>query len=344
MELDDGTIIPSFLAVSDTSGAGSGWMHNFQDNSLRIGRIIAAYSPNSKENRNKKVVEYDVETVYANGAEGFAPIIYSNCIVASLFGGVADYFQWTPRIDNFQQSTQKGKGTKVLILCVNGNTKSAYIIGGVPHPEDTKIQKVFKNNHILNTEFNGINLSINNDGEFQFLHKGATKADGSIIDSTGTDSILSFLKDGSINLGYLDKISKEICSISLNKADKKLNLFAQSDIYSETKAKFAVKTTSGVKINEGTNNQAFLKGTIYRQEQAKLHTKLTSAITSLATAATATAAGLTTAGAATPTAAPGLTAAATAITSMVSILTQMVTAITEFEAGDYLSKIHTHAD
>ncbi len=63
-----------------------------------------------------------------DGAGVVNQILYPRAIVSSLFGGVADYVRWTPRIDDKELDSGISLGSKVLLLCVNANTRSAYIV------------------------------------------------------------------------------------------------------------------------------------------------------------------------------------------------------------------------
>ena len=260
--LSDGSVIPSFLSIAQGEGK-SGREYSLSDTSLRVGEIVAAHNPNTSKSTSKKKMEYDVKVMYGNGEGAISTIVYRNVQLANLFGGVADFFNWTPRIENLDLKTGIGLGSRVLILCINGNSRNAYIIGGVPHPDDKKQQKK-EDGHNLEFEFNGLNAKVNKDGDLIVTHKSATNADGSIKDSSKSGAFFSFTKDG------------------------KINLSAKANIYNETPDKFEIKTTNGVKINPGgIMSQAFVRGTIYRQQEDIMHQTIKPLLLTITTLLTA---------------------------------------------------------
>lgn len=347
--LDDGSVIPSFLRVSNSQEEVSGWRYALNDVSLRVGRVVAQYAPDDPNNRNKKYIEYDVEVQHADGAGGFATIIYPRAQIASLFGGIADRMQWTPRIVNFDVSKQIGDSSRVLLLCLNGNSRAVFIIGGLPHPDvKTKQDPALKHN--LDWEFNGLNALINNDGELILVHKGATDSSGNIIDDTGAYSSIKFSKEGNIILGYTIDDNKKP-SFILDKQNDKILAYTKSNTELTTEDGFLINTKNGFVVNPGgILPQAFLKATTYRQQQQLLHTTLQSLLTTATGFASAAGVALTGAAGAIvvsgAAAAPFLATAGASLTALAPILTSMQVAIQSFEAlaDDYLSKKHFHSE
>src|SRR6266700_1325356 len=192
--LEDGSVIPSYLRGSDSSSQILGSQYSVSDWQLRVGEIIQAYDVDDPSNRNGKYIEYDVSVSHSNLGGGFTNITYPRCRVHSLFGGVADFLRWTPRIDNGGDG-QSSLSSKVLLLCPNGNNRFALIIGGYPHPETTRQDTKF-DDHDLFFEYNGLNVNINNDGDLTLTHKGATDNSGAIIDSSNGNSYISMTSDG----------------------------------------------------------------------------------------------------------------------------------------------------
>lgn len=375
--LDDGTIIPSFLKVTDTSQEVFGYENSVNDYSLRVGRILKAYSPSDTQNRNKKVIEYDVSVRHADGTSGYTDISYPRVRVASLFGGVADYLRWTPRIDNFDYVSQFGLGSKVLLLCINGNQRVAYIIGGIPHPDDGVSSLSFKESPYLEFEFNGIYVHIDKDGTFSLIHRGPTGPDGDILTDAGTNSSIQFSSEGNITLGYnlqnkpgggVETNSDSLPFLGLLKQQNQIVSFAQDDISAETENRFLIKTTNGVKINDGgLFPQAFLRATIYRQQQEIMHNVIMPLLSTLSTLLTTSGATLTATGATLatvggfhliPVAGPLLasplviaagattTASGAALTAAGPVVAAIQAAIQAFEAlsSQYLSNKHFHSE
>jgi hypothetical protein len=338
--LRDGIVIPNFLSVTDSSESVEGWNRQFTDYSLRVGRVIQAYSGGSGRNINKDIL-YDVEIVHSDGDGGFAPLIFSKCQVASLFGGIADYIKWTPRIANFNPDTQIGLGSRVLLLCTNANRTSAYIIGGIPHPEDKTVE-TFSNNHHFKAEFNGVNFNVNNDGDLVIQHRGATKEDGSIISTTGSNTFLSFDKEGFITFGVMDKDVNNHPTLDPEKP------FFELD---KNQAQVTLAAKNGFTLNG--NKEAFLQSTTYRQQQQQMHSTVMNLLSSLSQLLQTVSLALITAGIAHQTPITGpvigsgqIVTAGHTINEAASVVTQIQSAINSFEqqADSYLSKIHFHED
>src|SRR5277367_958965 len=120
MLLDEGAVIPHGIAPFRNN---DGYTKTLEDTSLRVGRVVKFYDPSDAQNVSKKFIEYDVEVNYANRDGPYIKTVYSHCTVSSLFGSVADYIRWTPRIANVDQNNQIMYGSRVLVLCINGNSR-----------------------------------------------------------------------------------------------------------------------------------------------------------------------------------------------------------------------------
>lgn len=351
MELSDGTVIPHFLSVSSSADDKPASWFTFNDTSLRVGRIIRGYSPNNPASTNKQIAEWDVAVNFADSSGSQTEIVYYKVRVASLFGGVADYLRWTPRLD----VNGIALSSYVLVLCINGNQRQAYIIGGIPHPESTAIDANIDGRVYVDFNFNGLGVRINNNGSFQVEQRGATDFDGSVINPIGTSSLF-FNDSGDINLSCFDKNQKVTGSILLERATKHLSIFSDNSLYIDTNTYF-VLTTPNIRINEfGPDQQSFLRATTYRDEQETMHNKIMPLLQSLSAL-------LTTAGAQLAVAAgfhaipivgaslgaSGVAGAGAALTAAAPLIQQIQTAIQGFELNGlgktgYLSPVHTFAD
>lgn len=338
MQLDEGVVIPHGMGVY--SGSLSGYERTVNDTALRVGRVIASYDPTDSSSISKKFVEYDVEVNYANQDGPYIKTIYSHCIVSSLFGGVADYVRWTPRIANLDQNTRISYSARVLILCVNGNSRFGYIVGGIPNPDTKQADEIFENNNNFQFEFNGIHVTIDADGDLVLLHRGATNPDGSTV-GTEDNGYLAIDQD-SISLAYSNGSGSP--GIFLNRTQSSLQLGA--DQFSGVFGDSSITVSSSFKINNGT--QQFVNGTTYRFNQMGMDQNIQVALTGLAS--TIASAGTSLALAAPllliPIVGPMLAsvpvaAAATSLLSAGPLFTDIATAINVFEdaSSQYLSNV-----
>lgn len=333
---DDGAVVPSFLEVETSIHIVPGYYDSVNDTCLRVGRILAAYNPSDSNNKNKKFIEYDVEVAHANKDGGFTNIIYPKVLMANAFGGVADYVRWMPRIDDFA-NFKAGLGSKVLLLCINGNSRTAYIMGGIPNPDSPNVDTKYTKDFVF--EYNGVNINVNKDGDLVIRHKGATNNGGQVIDKKNGGGRFVLDQDGYIKLDYDDS---KLPYLFLDKANKLVKISADTKIRSETAGTFEVQAKKGFIINSG--GQAFVNGTAFRNEQEILHQNVSFELDECSRAAFNAAAQITLAGA--QLAAPPLATAATWLIHLGNHLALLKIAFDRFEKNkdQYLSNNNFHSD
>lgn len=332
--LEDGSVIPSYLGASQ--GAGMSAQDIAQnDLRLRVGRVVAVHAPDSKTNANGKFFEYDVEVDIGAGLTK----VYPRAVMMDTMGGMADFFEWTPRISQ-GGSGQIDQGTRVLVLCVNGQSGRAVIIGGAKH-HGRKQKESREKGHHMEWEFNGINATINKDGDLLITHKGATNADGSIKSddekTNGTSILLN--KDGDVKIGT-GKNSTNL--IHLDSKNKKILIDSTEDLV-EVHAKGNIKMlSSGVLIGDATDKM--LLGESFRNALSSMNDTLKQKLQSLSLKVSIAGAALTTGGTSMSVPITGAVAAGPQINSAGQQLTQAgqditacLQAIQQFEQKSYLS-------
>lgn len=335
MQLNDGTIIPNFLDARTDAGP-SGFQRSMSDLGLRVGRVIASHPPSAETNTNKKFWEYDVKVdLVSNGTH--TEVVYPRCQLANSFGGVADFLRWTPRL-GAQSTTEEGSaistGTRVFLMCINGNTRSGIILGGQNHvaspadPEDDV--------SVLVSEFNGIRIEISAEGDLTITHKGATNPDGTVVDEddskNGTsikmnsdgDIILSTGADGS-NVVQLDSQNKKIV---IDSKEDNVEIKAANNV-----------TIESAGVLTGSASDFTMLGSTFRRDLSSCNNTLISGLLTLSNLILTAAVGITTAAAAHATpvtgpvvGAPSLTAAGVALQSAVPTINQMMVALQTLEA------------
>lgn len=161
-------IIPSFLS-QDSFYDGDA----FGNIRLRMGEVQEIIPHTDHRSYSKKYNEYTVLVQHrSNGT--VVGRMYSHCLVSTLFGGGADRMVYTLRADRSgkEKSGLFGMGSKVLLLCVNGDTHNAVIIGGIRDSKDTKDDPI--KGHHLHFTFNGVSILIDKDGQLLMEVGGAT--------------------------------------------------------------------------------------------------------------------------------------------------------------------------
>lgn len=319
--LSDGTCIPSYLGVQSRGGApGSTAMLN--EYVLRIGEVKRIIYPKQDLHYGSKSIEYEVEIQHRDGNGGATTATFRGATVSTMFGGLADRFNATLRPDasksgDGQQSNNEtlGIGSKVLLLCPNGDQQKAIILGGIEDQRSTRVDKSEDGHHLF-FEFNGIRFTIDKEGQGTLTFRGATKYDGTLTDEAvaeaeGTN--LNFDKEGNVKVATKDDAQ----FIKINHKDKKIEILAdkewsvtvndkmtvqvQNDINVSTSAgKMSLGAAGNVNINSagvlvGGATDAWVKGTTYRNAESQLHSQMVSTFSALSTALTTASVSLTTA-------------------------------------------------
>lgn len=293
-------------------------------------------SPND-ESESKKFIEYVVNVFYKDMKNGtFAPRDF-RCTVMNLFGGLADYSTYTLRPSD--PSTSKavwGTGSKVLILCENAEYYKSHIIGGI---RDTLNDELDQDRmrvglgHFWNFRFNGIDWNVNKNGELTITYTGASKIDGTTdVEDTIAGTKIQMLSNG--NLQFATNSDEEI--LIIDKANKQISLNVEGE-------KVIIKKEG---VNVGDANEAWILGTTYRKNEAKLNNNIKSKLMQLSTtiqAMSSVAQGQITtmgldpllAGAVSP-----LTTLSSTLQQIAATLNGIVTELTTFEAQStkYISK------
>lgn len=334
MMLHDGTVLPSFLNI--TSGMpASGAELSLNDPYLRIGRVVRAHFSGENTNASGGAAEYDVEVEYADINGAHTRQVYPRCQVASLFGGIADEIRYTPRTKTTNRADEDGdEGSMVLLLCINGNSRAGVILSGFPHPEAAK--DIRADGHHLKFSFNGINLSINKDGELTVKYRGATNADGTLAESAtpaAEGSTVTFSKDGSITLQTKD-----------DKQHVKLD-HTNSQLHISVAGGHVNIESDGTHLGGTAATEALVLGTTYRAKQTALNSSFVQCLQGITSSLNAVAQNIMLASSAAtqPAAAPALAGASFHMSLVADQFRILRDAVNSFEdsSDEYLSLKNT---
>jgi hypothetical protein len=232
-------IIPSIFETSDV-GMFNRTNPNLSNDLMRVGEVVKVIYPEDPESVTSKFIEYNVMVQHSENGTAVTKI-YNHCILINSLGSKADssYHTLRPK-DSLLKSPAEtsaikaGYGSKVLILCINGKSHDAIIIGGIRDDSDSDKGKKAKGHH-LSWEFNGVHIDINDDGSFSLEKKGATKSDGTQDPKTpevARQTKISVDSDGSFKVNTKDDkqtviIDNKAGTITV-KGDKRLTLNAKN--------------------------------------------------------------------------------------------------------------------
>jgi hypothetical protein len=211
-------IVPSHLSVSSTERYHDGGV--FDNTRLRFGEVQEVVYPNDPKSLSKKFVEYSVFVQHRSNNGTALGKMYNHVTLANTFGGLADQCHWTLRADATPSTKQKGanglgKGSKVVMLCLNGENNNAVILGGLRDQADVSGfggKEAKDLGHYFHFNFNGVSADIDKDGQFTLVYGGKTEVDGTTkVDSSKVGTQFQLDKDGNAKLG--DKDGKNLFMI-----------------------------------------------------------------------------------------------------------------------------------
>lgn len=204
---------PSSLLGRLDSKEISSLSRRFFNTPLRVGVIAECYEITDEKNITKLLPEYSVITKEIDGKNGIKYVKYSNCLSTEGFGGIADFFEYKLRptevaIDKDPEKVshdfKKQNGSLVLLMCLDGFSERAVIIGGFPNVQDPKNQRkstLTKENGLhLEGEYNGINWQVNKNGEFTLTFRSPTDNNGKVIDKKYSGTYAKIDKTGSFEV------------------------------------------------------------------------------------------------------------------------------------------------
>lgn len=250
--LDNGTVLP-FGLLGPGALMSDAHKKTYQNFGLKMGIVINSYPKKDAHNISKSVPEYDVMAFESNEDGGSTTITYKNCVAMSSLGSIADFFEADLR--KLKNKTSKGStpnpskqnGSIVLLLCLNGLSDKAVIIGSLSHPD--RPTTLTGDGPRLEGEYNGVNIKVEEDGSTSLTFKGATDNDGKAVDSSQGNTVLSIEKDGTFQMKH-----KGVTQRHEKKGDSSLT--AEGNISNTAKKNFNVTASENINIKATKNMSA----------------------------------------------------------------------------------------
>ncbi len=356
--LNDKTVIPSYLSMLVPGFLRDSGIQT--NHSLRYGEVKEVIYPKDPRNTNGRYIEYSVDVTSKDGMGPRTTVRYYACTLSNPFGGGADLYRYVLRHGK-ASSPLVTTGSKVLILCLEGEQSKGIIIGGVRDANfPATVNQGTDTDEGLNLywEYNGLIATVDKQGAFTLTFTGPTKNDGTFDDSMGvfesdTGSLFNLQADGSVLISsggpaetqqnlQMDNDKNTFTVV----AAKELNIHGQGTwtatiqddikLQSEQGA-FEIDAdgncsiiSAGLLVGKATDN--FILGKTYRRAEARMNGQVLQALQQASTALLAASSALATSAAA---AAAPVAQAATAIQAAVN-------AIQTFESGasKYLSTVN----
>lgn len=191
--MTDGSVLPSFLSMSNTTQMGTNPVDYFNNYMVRAGEVTGIYYPDDQGNVSKKYIEYQVDIHHRDG-QGVVTIVPYRCALSEMFGGAADHYRFALRPRTYIDPNQSmGDGARVLVACPNGDSGQAVIIASLKNPGSPSADDHGRTEGIagqsggvwMDRHFNGTIESVDNDGRLTLEAQGATDQKGQIKDPQG---------------------------------------------------------------------------------------------------------------------------------------------------------------
>jgi hypothetical protein len=206
--LRNGTVLPHGLLECNPADFSRGFNSTYNNTALRVGMITNSYAYTDPKNLSKLTTEYDVAIIQQDANRGVAVVNYKNCMSSEGLGSKADFFERNLRkrtgyTTKGEPTNFKGQnGAIVLVLCLDALTEKALIIGSLTHPDRTTT--LTDTGPLLTGQFNGVKISINEDGSCSLIFQGAMDTDGNIIDPTQGQTEIQITTDGSFQINHVN--------------------------------------------------------------------------------------------------------------------------------------------
>jgi hypothetical protein len=218
---------------------------DISDFGMRIleGQVVKVHFTDDPTNKSKAYVEYDVLARDANGGT----VTYRNCKRGQDVSGYNDFEE---QILEANEVALAGKletgniaknmnGTMVILAFLDASLDKPIIIGGFPHRKNTGAKKA--DGIRKKSEFRGLDIEINKDGEYIITQKGVRTPDGKI--NTPIDTSIKFTKDKKL----VTTVFKDAVIQTIDGAAEKMDIAFKSGLKLEYDGKGdkVVYTTKG---------------------------------------------------------------------------------------------------
>ena len=218
--------IPSIYSVSSIGDGHHGGTLSNGNVRLRYGEVKREILPTSQESYSKSYREYEVLVQHYEGGSA-THRMYHHCMVLNDLAGLGDFSTQSLRVSD-KPDFQLGNGSRVFILCVEGNDARGVIIGG---PQQTKDTSVGTHKEV---EFNGVSFEVFDDGSWSLTNKGKTDNAGEMDEDADEEGAGTTVKVES-NGNFIINTQNGKCVLSINHKSGAIDIQSSDSITIKTK-------------------------------------------------------------------------------------------------------------
>lgn len=213
---DNGDVISS--ALNHSMGYADANQDHRESFGLLPGQIISIYTVDNAQNvpdGKGTFTMYDVQISHPDGASEV--IRRCQMLQPGFGGGMVNYCEIVPN-DPGPKATKPNvapalkRGSMVLIGFVSGQKLRPIILGCLPHPAPVAVETRPKkaDGTVLDLEFQGLNVNINNDGELLISFSGPKTDKGKPVDEKIGPTEVTIDKKGNFKIATNEEQSVEI--------------------------------------------------------------------------------------------------------------------------------------
>jgi len=218
--------IPSIYSVSSLGYGHHGGTLPSGNVKLRYGEVKREILPTSQESYSKSYREYEVLVQHYEGGSA-THRMYHHCMVMNDLAGLGDFSTQALRVSD-KPDFQLGNGSRVFILCVEGNDARGVIIGGPAQKRD------LSEGTSKRSQFNGVDFEVFNDGSWSITNRGKTNNDGTMSDQADEEGAGTTVKVES-NGNFIINTQNGKCVLSINHKSGAIDIQASDSITIKTK-------------------------------------------------------------------------------------------------------------
>lgn len=245
-------LLPHYLAPQAPARPDS-----FGDYTIKPGEVTEIVYPEDPRSIGKKLVEYVVEAQFLDPQTGTGRARTYRATLANHLAGSSEREVTILRHDRPNQKTGIGRGSKVIVACLNGEQNAAIIVGGL---RDTTVDDdlgLKDQGIVYRRDINGVSLVVKVDGSVSWALTGPKDLDGETTREPDRIGSLRMSTDGSTAIGTGTSAEGEQGDYVLVEAASR---------------KVRVRAEGGLHVGQAT--ESFPRFSTYRQAQASLHSQL----------------------------------------------------------------------
>lgn len=247
VRLPDGAVIPSHVKVANSAERSSP-VHEqmFGNLAMREGLVVARHLPGEPGYENEPHALYDVVCFQVDGFGAEGHHRYKNCKLGVASGSAADQFHQSVRCPAMFKDVVTPEimeeSSRVLVQCINGRSDQAVIVGFLQHQYTGTDSR--DNGHHRYELFNGVEFSVNKEGEYTIRQTGATiDFESNAVAEAKNNTYVKFTQEGNVVVTNDDGET-----ITVDKASKQVHIEAR-EMNTITDTKWTVKAGTQVVVN-----------------------------------------------------------------------------------------------